>query len=426
MENKNYEEEYSLLEIAKYNLKHWVILLICALVVGLAAGAYGYKNTKPSVVYYEELQQVNGAFYISQYNDSSITERMYDLQQMALSNGAYETFLRETGHNMTYQEYLKMFGYSNSVVTSILNLYIPYPETYGDVKVETEADAKQLMQELLDSQKKLYDEYAGKDAVSILSEPYVTSYTQASAETATTTKDLVSATVKGGLAGIFLGLLLGILVVSVVYLIGTVAKTAKEIEQKLKAPVVAFVHKKDRAEEFKKAFLFLEKENAAHKSIAYLPYHAKNADGAYDLAKAYASMEYNTLLLNLAADAEDADAGFSEYLYGKASADKIKSEKFEDEVTVISRKVSVEENRELMSSKVLKIFIREMEEKYDRVIVNTPDLMFSSDAYGIIPVCDQILIGCKRREVTGTDLYEIENTMANSEIKIDGVIIYGN
>ena len=156
MENKNYEEEYSLLEIAKYNLKHWVILLICALVVGLAAGAYGYKNTKPSVVYYEELQQVNGAFYISQYNDSSITERMYDLQQMALSNGAYETFLRETGHNMTYQEYLKMFGYSNSVVTSILNLYIPYPETYGDVKVETKADAEQLMQELLDSQKKLY------------------------------------------------------------------------------------------------------------------------------------------------------------------------------------------------------------------------------------------------------------------------------
>ena len=79
-----------------------------------------------------------------------------------------------------------------------------------------------------------------------------------------------------------------------------------------------------------------------------------------------------------------------------------------------------------MSSKVLKTFIREMEEKYDRVIVNTPDLMFSSDAYGIIPVCDQILIGCKRREVTGTDLYEIENTMANREIKIDGVIIYGN
>ena len=89
MENKNYAEEYSLLEIAKYNLKHWVILLICALVVGLAAGVYGYKNTKPSVVYYEELQQVNGAFYISQYNNSSITERMYDLQQMALSNGAY-------------------------------------------------------------------------------------------------------------------------------------------------------------------------------------------------------------------------------------------------------------------------------------------------------------------------------------------------
>lgn len=62
MENRKYEEEYSLLEIAKYNLKHWVILLICALAVGLVAGAYGYKNTQPSVVHYEELQQANGAF----------------------------------------------------------------------------------------------------------------------------------------------------------------------------------------------------------------------------------------------------------------------------------------------------------------------------------------------------------------------------
>lgn len=426
MENKNYEEEYSLLEIAKYNLKHWVILLICALIVGLAAGAYGYKNTKPSVIYYEELQQVNGAFYISQYNTSSITERMYDLQQMALSNGAYQTFLDETGHSMSYQEYVKMFGYSNEIVTSVMNLYIAYPETYGDVSVETEAEAEQLMQELLDSQKKVYDEYVGKDAVTILSEPFVSTYSQASAETATTTKDLVAATVKGGLAGIFLGLLLGVIVVSVVYLVGTVAKTAKEIEQKLKAPVVAFVHKKDRAEEFKKAFLFLEKENAAHKSIAYLPYHAKNADGAYDLAKVYASMDYNTLLINLAADAETENAAFSEYLFGKAPVEKVNAEKLEDGVAVISRKVSAEENRELMSSKVLKTFIQEMEKQYDRVIVNTPDLMVSSDAYGIIPVCNQIVIGCKRREVTGTDLYEIENTMANSEIKVDGVIIYGN
>ena len=140
MENKKYEEEYSLLEIAKYNLKHWVVLLICALAVGLVAGAYGYKNTQPSVVYYEELQQANGAFFVSQYNDASITERMYDLQQIALSNGAYESFLEDSGHTMTYQEYVKMFGYSNSIVTSVLNLYIAYPETYGDVTVETDAD----------------------------------------------------------------------------------------------------------------------------------------------------------------------------------------------------------------------------------------------------------------------------------------------
>ena len=67
--NKNYEEEYSLLEIAKYNLKKWPIHLICALFFGICAGAYGYANTEPSVIYYEELQQVNAAFFVSEYND---------------------------------------------------------------------------------------------------------------------------------------------------------------------------------------------------------------------------------------------------------------------------------------------------------------------------------------------------------------------
>lgn len=426
MEKKNYEEEYSLLEIAKYNLKHWVVLLICALAVGLVAGAYGYKNTQPSVVYYEELQQVNGAFFFSQYNDSSITERMYDLQQIALSNGAYETFLEESGHNMTYQEYVKMFGYSNSIVTSVLNLYIAYPETYGDVTVETDADAIKLMQELLDSQKKEYDTYLGRDAVTILSEPYTTTYTQASSDTATTKKDLAAATVKGGLAGIFLGLLLGVLVVSFIYLIGTVTKTAKEIEQRMKAPVIAFVHKKDREDAFKKAFFYLDKEKKDKESIAYLPFGAKHADGAYDLAKTYAKMDYQTLLIDLAADTNGENDGFSRYLAGIAGVEAVKESVMEDGVKVISRQVSAESGKELMASKRLSDFLEKKQAEYDRVIVNAPDLKLCADAYAVAQLCDRTVVGCRRTEITGTDLYEIETTLDNSAIRVDGVIVYGN
>ena len=231
--NKNYEEEYTLLEIAKYNLKKWPILLICTMLCGLLVGAYGYKNTEPSVIYYEELQQVNGAYFVSEYNDTSINERMYDMQQVALSHGTYERFLEETGYEMTYKEYTNMFGYSNYIVTSVQNLYIAYPETYGNVTVTTEEEAILLMQQLMDAQVSMYDAYMGADAIRILSAPYTTSFTQASSDTATTTKDLLMATAKGAVAGAFLGLLLGIIVVSAVYLIGTVAKQAKEIEEKI-------------------------------------------------------------------------------------------------------------------------------------------------------------------------------------------------
>ena len=424
--NKNYEEEYSLLEIAKYNLKKWPILLICALICGLLAGGYGYKNTEPSVVYYEELQQVNGAYFVSEYNDTSITERMYDVQQVALSHGAYEKFLQNTGYEMTFNDYTGMFGYSNYSITSVLNLFIAYPETYGNVTVETDEDAIKLMQQLMGAQMDMYREYMGDNAVQILSAPYTSSYTQASAETATTTKDLLVATVKGGVAGIFLGLLLGVIAVSAVYLIGTVAKQAKEIEEKLKAPVVAFVHKDDREEEFKKVSMFLEQTMGTNETICYVPFHEKNADGGYDVARAFARMNQKTLYLNLSASATEAGKSVSDYLFGKCSREEITVTRTQDGVDVINRNSQSEEQRELLSARGLKEYIAQLKTEYERVVVNAPDIMISSDAYGIAAYCDKTVLGCKRREVTGTDLYEINNTLENNAIQLNGVVVYGN
>lgn len=423
---KNYEEEYSVLEIAKYNLKKWPILLICALLCGVLAGGYGYKNTEPSVVYYEELKQVNGAYFIDEYNNTSINERMYDAQHVALSQGAYEKFLENTGYTMKYEEYVKMFGYSNNVVTSILNLYIAYPETYGEVTVETDQEALELMQQLMDAQIDMYDTYMGEGAVRILSQPYTSVYTQASADTATTTKDLLTATTKGAAAGSFLGILLGIMVVSITYLIGTVAKSAGEIEQKLKAPVLAFVHKDNRAEEFKKVTMFLQKAAEEKQSICYVPFHEKNADGAYDLACAFAKMNQKTLYINLSVTAKADGKAISDYLFGKCAKEEVTVTKTAEGVDVVTRNMQVEEKKELLSAESLRDYITQAKTDYERVIVNAPDVMVSSDAYGIAGYCDRIVFGCRRREVTGTDLYEINHTMENNQLTLDGVVVYGN
>lgn len=426
MENKNYEEEYSVLEIAKYNLKKWPILLICALICGLIAGGYGFFHTEPSVVYYQNLDQVNGAYFISDYNGATITERMYDAKQMAYSHGAYEKFIENTGYTISYDDYQKMFGYSDIIVTSLLNMFVGYPETYGDIELKNEEDALTLMQQLMDAQMEIYNKYVGEGNITILSAPYTTSYTQAAAETASTPKDLVMATAKGGIAGIFLGLLVGIIVVSSVYLVGTVAKTAKEIEEKLKAPAVAFVHKDDREEEFKKVSMFLEQKMGDAETICYVPYHEEHADGAYDVARAFARMNQKTLYVNLSVNASENANSLSDCLFGKCKKDEVKVTRSADGVDVINRNLKSEDGKELLSARGLAEYLAGTKESYERVIVNAPDVKISSDAYGIAAYCDKVLFGCKRREVTGTDLYEISNTMENNGLTIDGVVVYGN
>lgn len=427
MENKNrYEEELSVLEIVKYNLKHWVVLLVCAVIGAAVIGGYAYKNTKPSVVYYEELQQTNGAFFMTQYNDQTVTERMYDMQQVALSHGAYERFLADTGIQMGYEEYAKMFAYNNYVVTSVVNLFIAFPGTYGDLTVETAEEANALMEALLVSHKRLFDEYMGEDAILILNHAYDSKYTQAPADTAVSTKDLIMGTSKGAVAGAFLGLLLGVIVVSILYLFGTVAKTAKEIERTLEAPVIAYVRKKNRKEEFKKASLYLQRGAKEQENICYLPFHKAKADGAADLAQSFADYGYRTLYVDLSADALGQGSNLSEYLFEKCGIGDLKFLEQSVNLSAVSRDRGAEDGKELLSSKRLPEFFAEMKKQYDRVIINAPDIRDYADAYGLAGDCDRIVCGCGRKDATGTDLYEIRNTFRNNALDLTGVIVYGD
>ncbi len=172
--------------------------------------------------------------------------------------------------------------------------------------------------------------------------------------------------------------------------------------------------------------MFLEQTMGSNETICYMPFDEKNADGGYDVARAFARMNQKTLYVNLSAAAAEDGKSVSDYLFGKCGREEIKVTRTADGVDVINRNRASEEQKELLSARGLKEYIVQLKTDYERVVVNAPDVMVSSDAYGIASYCDKVVLGCKRREVTGTDLYEISNTLENNEIPLNGVVVYGN
>jgi hypothetical protein len=119
-------------------------------------------------------------------------------------------------------------------------------------------------------------------------------------------------------------------------------------------------------------------------------------------------------------------SSLSDYLFGKCEAQVVCVTTSEDGVDQVSRNITAEDGREFLSARGLSDYLNGQKEKYERIVVNAPDAMITTDAYGVAACCDKIVFACKRREVTGTDLYEIANTLENNALTVSGVVVYGN
>jgi hypothetical protein len=137
-------------------------------------------------------------------------------------------------------------------------------------------------------------------------------------------------------------------------------------------------------------------------------------------------MNKKTLYINLSVNAKAEGKSLSVYLFGGCKGDEVNVVSTEDGVDVIARSTADEGGREFLSARELSGYISGTKAKYERVVVNAPDILVTTDAYAVASYCDKVILGCKRRDITGTDLYEINNTMDNNEINIDGVVVYGN
>lgn len=388
------EREYSVLEIVKVNLKYWKVIVVCMAVFAAALGLYQYKNVKPVVVYYEELQQINASYNISNFSNDGIVERLTTTQKIIESYATYEEFIKLSGYDMTFEEFQNFVNFDNAGYVSVQGFYLPYPETYGNLVIETEEDALDAMHYFEEAMTTVCDEYLGKGAVAVLEKGYTTTYTHASAATPTTEADVRNAIIKGMLAGGCLGIALAVIFITFLYLIGTVAKSAKEIEDGLKAPVLGFIRcKRNREEEVKKVRIyFSEKE---HCVINYLPYDEKKSDGAKDLAESFEAVGKKVKYIDCTANSKEENV-VKQYVMGQAEKEEVEA------------------------------YLAKEGQENDYIIIKSPDVKNCSDGYQISKLVSENIIAFKRRGVSGTDLYDIKNTIDVNGIHLTGAVIYGN
>lgn len=422
-ERKQYEKEYSVWEIFKYNLRNWPIIVVFALAGALILGIYQYKDTEPTVVYYQELKQVNGSFFIHQYNSQSISERMYDMRMVAESYDTYLCFMEENGYTLTYDEYKGMYMYTDAVTTSVVTVAVGYPENYGEIVLETEEDALELMNSLLSTWKNEFDKIMGSDTIVILSEAYATTYTQAPSYEPSTTKDILYAVVKGMLAGAAFGILLGVLIVTIRYLLQTIVKNAEEIGNQLQMPVIAYVHKKSYKEDLKNVRLYLNK--GEKEIINYLPINEKEKTDAFELAKLFSEIEKRTLFVDLSMHSNDDKNSISEYLLGEIEGKEVGKANENEYLDIVRRNVQSEKGKEVFANDKLAIYLKSCRQMYDVIIVNSPDLSKTSDGYAIAKICGKTVIACTRQQVSNTELYSVYNATQIHDIAVDGVVVYG-
>jgi hypothetical protein len=306
---------------------------------------------------------------------------------------AYEHFQEATGYDLTYDDYLRLMQFSDAQYIEVQQIYFAYPESYGNLSIETEEQAKQVMSDLLSILVDICDEYTGVGNVEALDTGYTTVITHYEAGTPTSNMDVLKAVAKGVVAGGFFGFVLAFILVSFGYMIGTVTKTAEEIKTGLQAPILGFIRtKKIKEQEIKKISMFFETKE--HSVIHYLPFAEKNSNGAKDLADSYVRLGKKVLYFDCAS-ADDSNV-ITGYLLGKRTMEEAKA------------------------------FLKRSAQEYDYVIVRSADLKDCADGYRIAGLADENVICCRRRSFSGTELGDVRNTFEVNGLHITGAVVYGN
>lgn len=432
--NQKYQldREYSIAEIIQCNLRRWWLALICAVVCAVVLGGYKYKSLEPYLEQniYENVRQVVATLYVQTYSDESSTERANNLIRIAESNRTFEKVKEKLGCDIDYKTYQALFRMAQEETGDIVLLYLQYPIDTGDFSIAEEEDAIVFAQAVLDATAESATELNGQECFSVIDAPYASQENKKVENYFISEDDFKRGVMKGLVAGFLLGIIAEVALYSFWLVLYRKPKSAEEVCQILDVPVIDDVKTRKVSEEevYKKVSLFLRKHMKERTNgcmrINCIPIGTVRRDVALKLAFSCANEQKKTLFIDLAIDAERKDAknSISQYILGE-SGEPVPSA-LNGYLDTICRDMAEEKNFDVVMHEKFAAYLNEMSEKYDYIVINSPNAGASADAYAASRLCNSSFVVCTRSGVDNEMLCRLKNTADAQKITIEGVLVY--
>lgn len=423
--NKEYnlDKEYNVVEIIRYNLRMWWLAIIFGVLCAGILGGYKYKANHQFVEQelYENIQQAVSTVYVKTYSDETSVERVGTLIKIAYSNRTYDKFIENTGYNLSFNGYQNLFEPTVGEVSDIMTLYLNYPSSYEEFRIEGEEDAKEFLRQVIAATDEVSREMIGENCIESLDAPYTSTTMHKLEAFSITREDFRKGVLKGALAGFVLGVIVEVVLYTFWMLLYKKPKNAEEIRQGMEVPVIDSLKKgMDDEESFKKLALFLQDDGKAARTVCCMPVSCPKKDAALKLAMSMANEQKRTLYVDLAESAEE--NSISAWVLGEG--EEPKPQTLNSYLDSVRRNVKAEKNFNLVMNRRFADYLAQKSSDYDCVVINVPDVTASADAYAVAKLCDKTFAACGRKEVKNETLYRVRNTADVSGIRIEGVLVY--
>ena len=402
------DREYSIAEIIQCNLRKWWLALICAAVCAAVLGGYKYKSLKPFIEQsvYENVKQVTATLYVADYSTSASTERANNVIKMAQSYRAYERVQQKTGCDLDYKTYQGIFDVLQGEAGDMVTIYLQYP-----IQVGSELTG-------------------GETCFTVLDAPYPNSETRKAENYFISEDDFKGGVKKGIAAGALLGIIAEVALYTFWLILYRKPKSAEEVRACLDIPVIDDVktRKANEEEVYKKLALFLkEKQGGAdHKGVSVncMPVGYFKKDAGLKLAMSFANEKKKTLLIDLVKEPEGKEAGnsISRYVLGDESRPVPTTQN--SYLDVLCRDVAEEKNFDVVMNERFASYVKEMQDTYEYIVINSPNVTESADAFAAGKLCDKNFVVCARGGVNNETLYRLKNEAAVQGIVLEGVLVY--
>lgn len=421
------DKEYSLAEIIRYNLRMWWLAVILAAVCAVILGGYKYVSTRSYVEneVYENKQQVVAAMFVTDYNDTSVVERANNVIRIAKSSRTYESFSKDTKAAITMEEYGKLFDLQQGEASGVVSMYVTFPVSVGSVTIEDEETAKWFAQEVMEATIETTNDVIGKEGVSILDAPYVTQEVVKLENYSISQEDFRQGVLKAVTAGVLLGIIVEVVLYTFWMLICKKPKNAEEVRQCVDSNIIDVLKDgEDNENGFKKVALYLSDDKTSCNKISCITLQCPKKDAALKLAMSYANEQKKTLYVDLSAREGDGTETNSISGYVLGEKEEVQVLPMNAYLDSVCRSAATENGMDIVGNKRFAKFLREMEEKYECIVINSADASKSPEAYAVSKFCNKTFLVCGRKTVKNEALYRAKNIADVNDIQIDGVLVY--